>query len=252
VQKLVEVCRLPEEVDLLVKALSHWVVHLATDANGNHVVQRCLQHLPIRDRAFIIEAIQAQCLVVARHRHGCCVLQRCLDAATEDQREALTGEVIEHALLLMQDPFGNYVVQYVLQKGTWEQARQLMCKIPGHMVQLSTQKFSSNVVEKCLQMADDEMKAALLDEVCNDDAILRLLHDQFGNYVIQRSLTVSSIDMGTKLVNAIRPHLPALANSSGGRRITARILKRFPDMLLSAGPSYMSSLGMIGPDDDMQ
>lgn len=64
-------------------------------------------------------------------------------------------------------------------------------------------------------------RAALLDEVCNDDAILRLLHDQFGNYVIQRALTVSSIDMGTKLVGAIRPHLPALANSSGGRRITA-------------------------------
>ena len=39
VQKLVEVCRLPEEVELLVKALLHWVVHLATDSNGNHVVQ---------------------------------------------------------------------------------------------------------------------------------------------------------------------------------------------------------------------
>lgn len=65
-------------------------------------VQRCLQHLPVRDRSFIILAVQAQCLSVARHRHGCCVLQRCLDSGTEEQREALTAEIIEHALALMQ------------------------------------------------------------------------------------------------------------------------------------------------------
>ena len=101
-QKLVDVCRHPEEVELLVAALAPWVVHLSTDANGNHVIQRCLQHLPVRDRAFIIDAVKSQCLIVARHRHGCCVLQRCLDAGTEEQREALTAEVVEHALLLMQ------------------------------------------------------------------------------------------------------------------------------------------------------
>ncbi len=66
------------------------------------VWQRCLQHLPARDRSFIILAVQAQCLTVARHRHGCCVLQRCLDAGTEEQREALTAEIVDHALVLMQ------------------------------------------------------------------------------------------------------------------------------------------------------
>ncbi len=64
--------------------------------------QRCLQHLPVRNRAFIVDAVKSQCLIVARHRHGCCVLQRCLDAGMEQQREALTAEVVEHALLLMQ------------------------------------------------------------------------------------------------------------------------------------------------------
>lgn len=115
----------------------------------------------------------------------------------------------------------------------------------------------------------------MLDELCSEEAVTRLLHDQFGNYVIQRALTVANVDMGARLVDAIRPHLPALANSSGGRRITAvstlvwrticfsssidmciydavpqRILKRFPDMLMSAGPSYMTSIGM-NPDGTM-
>jgi hypothetical protein len=39
VQKLVDVCRHPEEVELLVGALAPAVVLLSTDANGNHVIQ---------------------------------------------------------------------------------------------------------------------------------------------------------------------------------------------------------------------
>lgn len=230
VQKLVDVCRHPEEVELLVAALSPWVVHLSTDANGNHVIQRCLQHLPVRNRAFIVDAVKSQCLIVARHRHGCCVLQRCLDAGMEQQREALTAEVVEHALLLMQDPFGNYVIQYILQKGTWEQARSLMSKLPGHMQQLSAQKFSSNVVEKCLQMASVDLQETLIRELCSEDTIGHMLHDQYGNYVVQRALSVASTELGMEVVEAIRPHLASLTNTSGGRRITARILKKFPDL----------------------
>ncbi len=39
VQKLVEVCRLPDEVAMLVRALSPFVVRLSLDTNGNHVIQ---------------------------------------------------------------------------------------------------------------------------------------------------------------------------------------------------------------------
>lgn len=232
VQKLVDVCRHPEEVDLLVQALVPWVVHLATDSNGNHVIQRCLAKLPIPDREFVINAVQAQCLVVARHRHGCCVLQRCLDAGTEAQRQSLTAEITQHALLLMQDPFGNYVIQYVLEKGAWENARTLMHKLPGHVLELSKQKFASNVMEKCLTIADEHLRAQLVRELCATDVIGRLLHDKYGNYVVQRALMVSSSDLGMQLVAAIRPHMASIANTAGGRRIKARIAKKFPEHVM--------------------
>ncbi len=53
-----------------------------------------------------------------------------------------------------------------------------------------------------------------------------------GNYVVQRALSVAPADLGMEVVDAMRPHLQSLANTSGGRRITAKILKKFPDITL--------------------
>ena len=45
---------------------------------------------------------------------------------------------------------------------------------------LNEQKFSSNVVEKCLQMASEDLRDVLIRELCSDDAIGRMLQDQYG------------------------------------------------------------------------
>ena len=59
------VLELPEEAELLVMTLTPWAMFLSTDANGNPVIQRCLQHLPVRDRSSIIAR---KCCVRRRRR----------------------------------------------------------------------------------------------------------------------------------------------------------------------------------------
>jgi hypothetical protein len=85
--------------------------------HGNHVVQRCLQHLTATQSQPIYDAVVAACVSVAVHKHGCCVLQRCVDYAAPQQRQRLVDEIVKHALTLVQNDFGNYVVQYVLDLG---------------------------------------------------------------------------------------------------------------------------------------
>lgn len=63
VQKVIEVCRgSPSQVALVVDALRDATVTLCLDTNGNHVVQRLLQHLAPADNAFVYE--------VSGHRGG--------------------------------------------------------------------------------------------------------------------------------------------------------------------------------------
>mmetsp|Transcript_9482 Transcript_9482/g.10807 ORF Transcript_9482/g.10807 Transcript_9482/m.10807 type:complete len:475 (+) Transcript_9482:1-1425(+) len=240
VQKFIEVCggsngkRTPdlEQLNVLVECLSPFVTKLSMDTNGNHVVQRCLQHMPVDIVQFVYDAAIKDVLVITRHRHGCCVFQRCIDAANEKQRRALVTQVVNNAIQLMQDPFGNYVVQYVLDNSKKQEADALIMQLLGMLAQLSMQKFSSNVVEKCLLAAPAHVKEPMIKELANPETMRNLLHDQFANYVVQRALQVADDEQGMHLVASIRPHIADLGqfNPSCARRVTSRVIKRFPNL----------------------
>lgn len=219
--------------DLIVEALKDDAVRLCIDSNGNHVIQRALQFMKPEYNQFVFDAVCKECTTVGTHRHGCCVLQRCLDAANKQQKSDVIAQVEHQAMKLMQDPYGNYVVQYVLDSCTAEEAYGVIVKPLGHIYELSIQKFSSNVIEKCLEKAPERVRQSYIKEITNCPKMNKMLQDQFANYVVQRALCVCSEEQCLLLVKAIRPHLASMKNTSGGRRITARILKRFPKMDVS-------------------
>lgn len=262
VQKVVEVCAMSAEVvdddddddddtdsergpatvgrrtvnlpDIIVDALKDDAVRLCIDSNGNHVIQRALQYMKPEYNQFVFDAVCQECTTVGTHRHGCCVLQRCLDAANKQQKAEVIAQVEKQAMKLMQDPYGNYVVQYVLDSCTADEAYGVMAKPLGSIFELSVQKFSSNVIEKCLEKAPERVRQNYVKEIISCPKMNKMLQDQFANYVVQRALCVCSEEQCLQLVKAIRPHLACMKNTSGGRRITARILKRFPTMDISA------------------
>ncbi|CAH0478875.1 unnamed protein product [Peronospora belbahrii] len=219
--------------DIIVEALKDDAVRLCIDSNGNHVIQRALQFMKPEYNQFVFDAVCKECTTVGTHRHGCCVLQRCLDAANTMQKAAVIEQVERQAMKLMQDPYGNYVVQYVLDSCTAEEAFGVIMKPLGHIYELSVQKFSSNVIEKCLEKAPERVRQKYIAEITSCSKMNKMLQDQFANYVVQRALCVCAEEQCLLLVKAIRPHLTAMKNTSGGRRITARILKRFPNMDIS-------------------
>ncbi|KAI9919718.1 hypothetical protein PsorP6_017673 [Peronosclerospora sorghi] len=219
--------------DLIVEALKDDAVRLCIDSNGNHVIQRALQFMKPEYNQFVFDAVCKECTTVGTHRHGCCVLQRCLDAANKAQKAEVIEQVERQAMKLMQDPYGNYVVQYVLDSCTAEEAFGVILKPLGHIYELSVQKFSSNVIEKCLEKAPERVRQKYIAEIINCPKMNKMLQDQFANYVVQRALCVCAEEQCLLLVKAIRPHLAGMKNTSGGRRITARILKRFPTMDVS-------------------
>ena len=227
---------------ILTRSLTPAAARLCIDSHGNHVIQRILLKLPQQHSHFVFEAVAASVGDVARHRHGCCVIQRCLDSPPSDARSHLVNRIVEKALELMQDAYGNYVVQYVLDVCGDEDVHVVCESVVGRVNSLAIQKFSSNVVEKCLERCTDKVREHYLDELSDSDRIRELMMDPFGNYVIQRALSVATLAQATQLVDAIRPHLLAsqhggqscagLRNTAGGRRILAKICRRFPNFHL--------------------
>ncbi|KAG0179133.1 hypothetical protein DFQ28_011143 [Apophysomyces sp. BC1034] len=194
VQKLIEFLSTTEQIQTVTVALNPNVVELIKDLNGNHVIQKCLHRLSPEHNQFVYDVVCANCVTVATHRHGCCVLQRCIDNASDSQRAQLVNEITRSALPLVQDPFGNYVVQYVLDLGDVLFSDALIQRFFGHTCSLSVQKFSSNVIEKCIRVAEPQTRRSLITELIDPNAMEKLLHDSFANYVVQTSLDYADSD----------------------------------------------------------
>ncbi|KAG9116803.1 hypothetical protein FRC07_007447, partial [Ceratobasidium sp. 392] len=86
------------QIHSIIIALSLHVVTLIKNLNGNHVVQKCLNHLIPEDKQFIYNAVAAHCVEVVTHRHECCVLQRCINHASDSQHILLVTEITFNTL----------------------------------------------------------------------------------------------------------------------------------------------------------
>ena len=257
VQKVVELCAQDEDngvltqnndgqssCDILMEALTPAAARLCIDSHGNHVIQRIILKLGPKYSEFVFDAVATSVGDVARHRHGCCVIQRCLDSPPSDARSNLVRRIVEKSLELMQDAYGNYVVQYVLDVCSDEDVQAVCESVVGKVNLLAIQKFSSNVMEKCLERCSERVKEKYMDEMSDHERVRELMMDPFGNYVVQRALSVATHSQAIRLVEAMRPHLVAtqtgngqrnggVRNTAGGRRIIAKICRRFPNFTLT-------------------
>jgi len=238
-QKMIEFISRPEQTALIIEALRDDVVVLIQDLNGNHVVQKCLNHLSSEDARFIFEAVGNNCVVVGTHRHGCCVLQRCIDHADGLQKGEMVNHVIANANQLVKDPFGNYVVQYILDLSEPCFTEPLSRAFLPHIVSLSSQKFSSNVIEKCIRCAGPDTKRDIIREIMAPHALEKLLRDGFANYVVQTAMDFADEEVKPAFVERVRNILPTIRTTPHGRRIQSKITE-YDNRQATAGTSILS------------
>ncbi|KAF9599448.1 hypothetical protein IFM89_037339 [Coptis chinensis] len=219
VQKVIETLRSPEQFSLVVSSLKPGIVNLMKDTNGNHVAQRCLQHLLPEYKEYLFEDAIAHCSKLAKDRHACCVLQKCLTHCDGEHRRRLVSGITSDALSLSQNQYGNYVVQFVFELQLPWVTIGVLDKLEGSYGYLSMQKYSSNVVEKCLKFAGEDRRPRIVQELVSDSRLDQILQDPYGNYVIQAALNNSKGAAHAALLEAIRPHVPALRTSPYGKKI---------------------------------
>ncbi len=174
-------------------------------------------------------------------------MQRCIDHASGHQKAQLISQITANAFSLVQDPFGNYVLQYIVDLAEPAFTDPLCYSFQGSIPLLSKQKFSSNVMEKCLRGAQSSVTQVMIEEMLNANELEKMLRDSFANYVVQTALDYADPDTKARLVDAIRPILPAVRSTPYGRRIHGRIFGNEGQGRLSGGatPNDVSSPGQI-------
>ena len=80
--------------------------------------------------------------------------------------------------------------------------------LKGRVYEYSKHKFASNVIEKCLALGKKDQIGQIVTEVIeqdnkNNDVLLSLVRDKFGNYVVQKMIEVGDMKSKEILVKKI-------------------------------------------------
>lgn len=261
----------------MIAELKGQVLLLVKDQNGNHVIQKCIEKVPLDVSGFILKAFQGQIYDLAIHPYGCRVIQRILEhtnaldpthkksPANEALIRNLLEELAAHTKTLVLDQYGNYVLQHILEKDGEHDKNEIIKAIMSSFLEYSRHKFASNVVEKCICHGSYSQRQMIVTFVLttlregDEVPLFTMMKDQYANYVVQKMLEIVEPDLKEQLLIKLRPHYPMMKKYTYGKHILAKLEKMGesvgviePTITNPPSPVKQSSQGVpvIKNDDD--
>lgn len=144
-----------------------------------------------KGRQWEIRDLVGHVVAFCQDQHGSRFIQQRLEVAADPDKQIVFDEVLPCAHSLMTDVFGNYVIQKLFEFGTPDQCETLAALLMGQAVPLALQMYGCRVIQKALEYVATPRLVALVGEF-EGQQVLRCVHDQNGNHVIQKCIEVVS------------------------------------------------------------
>lgn len=202
------------------------------DQHGNHVIQRVIEKGfadnmqqmkekwpadkqvmsdAVHKLGKLLDKIRSDVYSFCMHPLGCRVVQKIIECIPSNfLHDLVWGKLLNTAnqlVILTEDKYGNYVVQHLIEYGDPAWRHKVVTVVRKNLLALSNQKFSSNVVQMCLRKGSPQHKTTLIDNIIyseNEEMIIDLMKNMFGNYVIQTALEEASEDQKNSIIRYAR------------------------------------------------
>ena len=201
---------------------------LCFDKNGNHVFQKIIRLFPKTKNDFIYNQLNQSAIEICKLKQGATILQTALKYANESQKSSLLHTILDDISTLINDEYGNYIIQFILDLKEKEYNEIIFTYITKNTLSLSKKKFSSNVIDKSI-IQDDELSIKLIKHIIDSKVIPEMIKDQYGNYVIQKALTVTSGSIFMSIIKQIQPVVQTLKQSNIGRKIYEHLMRKYSE-----------------------
>ncbi|CAD6444860.1 f245f34f-83f5-4bd4-b364-22c0b6a216e6 [Sclerotinia trifoliorum] len=211
-QKIIDVCKTPKQMTMIVQNLAPYTVPLFLDQYGNYVLQCCLKFgSPYND--FIFEAMLSKMKPISEGRYGARAMRACLEShhSTKDQQRMLAAAIALHSVQLATNANGALLLTWFLDTCTFPQRRSVLAPqlVPNlvhlckHKVAYLTvlkvinQKLESDARDQIFQALffskdDETLEAILSDQACGATLIFKVLTTPFFDESI-RSKVVENV-----------------------------------------------------------
>ena len=230
-----------EQVKFILNLISDNFIEISENISGTYVIQRLLDRINTFDqRFFVLKLIENRELELAFNNNATYVLQKIIEKVPDTERIALNEIIINntfflslnpdcvfivekfidtitikpnqiriqniiylHCLQLSNNPYGNYLIQYILKVWKNQDIQNILNLIIENANYMVQQRYASNVIEKCFEIFDAKNRKRLIRSICLVGNILDVIKNQYGHYVLNKTIKYISEDIKIEIENLL-------------------------------------------------
>ena len=215
--------------NILNKLIISNIVSLSSDSNSSHIIIKYVNFIKHPKNVEMFESVYNNFIPLCKDKHGCCVIQKCIEAGIKEQKEKLFILSNQYCRQLISDQFGNYVIQYVVGLNNNIINKNIVIVIMEDLIHLCKEKYASNVIEKFIFIKSSESKEVIQIIINHENNLHQLIIDQYGNYIVQRILSIVTPDVRLNLLRLIVSWYKEIKNLSFGNRLITKLNERYPE-----------------------
>jgi pumilio RNA-binding family len=173
-----------EDLKMVFDELLPSALILMKDVFGNYVIQKLFEHGTPEMRLQFIDQMQGHILSLSLGTYGCRVVQKALEYVGNKDQMRIADELRRDVLTCVRDQNANHVVQKVLECiSPTMQVDFIPQTFRNNVYSLAAHCYSCRVLQRIFEHCEDSQRRPLIDELLRESE--KLMHDQYGNYVIQ-------------------------------------------------------------------
>ena len=214
------------------------LVELSSNNNSSHIIIKYVNEIRYPKNVELFEEVYKNFIPLCKDKYGCCVIQKCIDSGNEEQKNKLLELSNSNCENLISDQFGNYVIQFVVCLDLKIVNQKILEILKNNLCSLCKEKYASNVIEKFLVKKSDESKE-VINILLNDEKVVHeLIIDKYGNYIIQRILSLIDNETRSNLIHKIVALYQEIKNLPFGPRIISKLHERYQEFTMLVTKYY--------------
>ena len=160
-----------------------------------------------------------------KYSSGICLVKKIVSFTHKIKfHEQIKKIVEENSMELIIHPYGNYVIQQLIESWDLNEVKQSLLLYKNKFTSLSMEKYSSNVMEKYIEKSDDILNE-YINEIIINGKIFEIMKNNYGNFVIQKALKLSSGENKKKLVIGVSKNIYMLNDN--------KLIMKWKDLILN-------------------
>ena len=210
IQNIIEELGSKNEKMIFYQGIIHSISIFGYHVYGSRVLEKILSYFEEEFQKDIIDYICNNFIDLAYNQNGICLVKKVLSMTHKIELHKKLKEIIlKNALNLVVHQYGNYAIQTIVEIWDESDLEEILEIYKDKYTFLSIKKFSSNVVERILEKSHKNV-TNYVDEICKDNNLNEILKSKFGNFVLNKALSLSSGKTKEKLLEEIHVNIKFL------------------------------------------